>query len=641
MIEIICDQQLKLLTLDLTNNPLCISLEAYNGEKQIDLKLPQKNHFEAVCFYLEHLNDSFLKPFYISDYLEIPSSTSILLIRQNNEFIFIFCLSHQDQNISLSGFQAGITLHAKSGKSKVSKNKRPSLVILKGIHLHQTIERGINLVLELSGSIGKLIKDKVTFSPWLQRLGWESGAAFKLSVSHEKIIEAVLSLLDSGCKLGYVLIDEGWQNVEGSKLKSFEADLERFPFGLGGLTQELDALGIKHVGVFHGMMGCREGVHEELAKQYALAQDLNGCYFLGQDLGDTFEFFYNYYAALKKQGVTFIKVGDQSSPKFFLQKEHDVTLVYKNLQAAIQGSASIQFNSAHFNTDCLLDENLFYWTTSNIARVAEDIDLESPTNLFRTIRNMLVNSLWMQHLMLPDFDAWSTTNENSEILAVLHALSGSINVISDIAGDHNHHLIKKMVLPCGKILRSDLPLTLCQDSIFSDPIKNKKIYKAFTKKGEIGIVAAFNLTEEKCTLKGSVSPSDVEGLIGEKFALLSHHKGFIGCFDFKDKIEMTLKARSADVLTFAPVKNGIAVLGCYNFFLTSGLITEINIEDDSMHISTLTASPMMIYCEREIFEVRRNGHAIPWEYNEKRKILCIDTRSNFIDEHSVYSISFE
>lgn len=292
MREIICDQQHENLSLDITNDPLCISLEGNTHEKTIDLKLPQINHFDAVCIHLENANDSFLKPYYTTSYSKIPLSTSIILMRQNNEFIFIICLSYADQNISLSGYSEGIRLHAKS--SSLKSEKKAALIILKGTHLHETIERGILLSLKLTGDIGKSIKEKGAFSPWLQRLGWESGSAFKLDCSHDKIIKAISSLLNSGYKIGYVLIDEGWQDTEDSKLKSFEADLLRFPKGLAGLTKELSQLGIKHVGVFHGMMGCREGIHEDLSKQYKLEKDLKGRFFLGKDLGDTFEFFYDY-----------------------------------------------------------------------------------------------------------------------------------------------------------------------------------------------------------------------------------------------------------------------------------------------------------------------------------------------------------
>jgi hypothetical protein len=641
VIEIICSAKQEFLDLSLANEPLCIILEPYSGKLLMDLNLKETSQLKVLSIHSESIESSFLKPSYCSSVSDIASLSSLVFIRQENEFIIFFCLSYHDQKISLSGALNGLTLHAKSGKSLYSKSNRPALIIVRGVNLHEAIELTMKLALSITGETGNLSKGKTILPEWLQTLGWESGSGLKLDVSHEKIVQSVASLQRTGCKIGYVLIDEGWQQLENFKLESFEADQKRFPFGLKKLIDELQLMGIKHIGVYHGMMGSRGGIHENLSRKYGLKQDASKCYFLGQDLGNTFEFFYDYYANLKAQGVTFIKVGDQSSPLSCVETDGDVTSVYKNLQSAIQASASIQFNSAIFNTDCILNENLYYWTTSTIARVAEDMDLTNSANLMCTIRNNLVNSLWVQHLMLPDFDAWTTTDKNSEILSILHALSGSVNVISDPEGEHNDNLIKKMVLPCGKILKADLPLRLCNESVFCNPVIEKKIYKAFTFKGEVGIIAAFNLVEEKCTLHGFVSPSDIEGLTGERFALLSHHKGFIGCFNYQDKIEITLKFKGADVLTFAPVKNGLAVLGCYNFLLTPGPITEINIDEDSMHISTLAASPMMIYCEREIFEVRRNGHAIPWEYNEKRKILCLDSRSNHMNEHSVYTIVFE
>src|SRR5690606_1370349 len=85
------------------------------------------------------------------------------------------------------------------------------------------------------------------------------------------------------------------------------------------------------------------------------------------------------------------------------------------------------------------------------------------------VRDTLFNAFWNQYFMFPNFDSWKTTDKQCEILAILHALSGSINLINDHEGDYNHYLIKKICLPCGKILQADRILTLCKDSVFIDP----------------------------------------------------------------------------------------------------------------------------------------------------------------------------
>ncbi len=615
MVEIISDDQIKSKIIDLERGLVSIHLEDFGEDQKINLELAMSSDFKAVSLHLKEEDNIFFTPEYSSSYSDIKPKTFSLLIQNDSKFSVFLC---QGREIYLSGSRKGLMLNVNDRK-KEQEEGSSLLHIATGTNLYETIESALKASLKPEGSLRKL--PDIMLNPlWLKSLGWQSTVFLKESLSHEKIINAVSFLIKSGCPIKFVLIDEGWQQLMSGVLKSFDADVTRFPHGLKQLIDELEDLGVDHVGVSHGMMGAKNGLHEDLAKKYGIDEDALGNYFLGENLGKSFEFFNDYYAYLKTQGVAFIKAGRPASPY-----HTDISKVYKNLQAALQASASVQFNSAHFNA----------FPSSN----AEDTDFEYSFKLMTSIRNTLFNALWNQHFMLPDFGAWKTTDKHSEILAVLHALSGSVNVICD-KNSYNHHVIKKICLPCGKILMVDRPLTLCRDSVFTDPVNEKKIYKAFTHKAEVHVLAAFNLKQEPCTLHGFISASDIEGVVKGRFALFSHHKGFIGCFDSYEKIEVTLKPNHADVFTFAPIKNGVAVLGCYNFYLLRGAITEVNIDEDSIHITAWIASPMIIYCEHDVLDVRRNGAVIAWEYDEKRKILCIDSRLNHLDEHSVYSISF-
>jgi raffinose synthase len=625
-------------------------LEPFVGDIHFRISAKEGKNFKGFCSNLLSKTDSFTTPFYFNSFSEVAPNSYFILTQDEWGFTTYFCLSHQDMIVSLEpGDASCFVLKAASGTSRQANKKRNALLCVRGENMHQTINKTMELSLQLTGNLGKLIEDKLPQCDWLNSLGWESGASRGFKVSHANVLNAVQSLRLSGYQPGFVLINEGWQYLKtnlknkqvGKALGSFEADPIQFPKGLKGLVDDLLKEGVKHIGVWHGMMGYRGGVHVQLAQGYDLPPDPKGRYFLGYDLGRTFQFYYEFYEYLRKQGITFIKVGDQGSTGSYCRPGMDVTMLYKNLQCAMQAAASIQFNSTHFNTDCLRNENLFYWTTSRFARTADDIDINHPEGVMQTIRNNLTNSLWLQHLMQPDYDAWRTNTSQSEILAVFHALSGSINVISDCHGEHNIELIHKMVLPCGKVLKADKPLTLCDDSVFIDPIKEKKIYKAFTYKGTNGILGAFNLTCGKRTLHGSVSSRDIQGLKGDLFAIFSHHNGFVGVIKEGEHLAITLKPNESDVITFSPVKNGIAVIGCYSYFLAPGPISEVNVEENAMHISSLVAAPLIVYCERPILEVRRNNTVIPWEHDIKRNILTIDSRTHISNYYSIYSIAFE
>lgn len=629
--------------------PIVLALGPFSGEIEFQMNVPEGKGLKGLCFHLTKETVSATNPYYTESFSEIPES--FLIIAQSSMgYTCYTCLSHKDLIVRLGGSsEGGVGVRAISGISRRANQQRPVVLCVQGEDLYQTINLSARLSMQLVGGKGKLTEEKPPLPSWLDTLGWESGAAYGKAVTHDKVVNAVWGLRQFGIQPGFVLIDEGWQQVVSvrkeklrySTMISFEADSERFPYGIKGLVEELHRAGVHHIGLWHGIMGYRGGIHPHLARGYNLPPDPYGRYFLGYDLGRTFQFFYDFYGYLKNQGVSFVKVGDQNSARDFCRPGMDVTMVFQNLQAAIQAAASIQFDTPPFNTECLRNENLFYWTTSRLASACDNLDTQDLKGSKVAIRNLLVNSLWLQHLMKPDFNAWTTNQEQSTALGMMHALSGSINVISDPPGKHDQQLIKKIVLPSGRILKSDTPLTLCQECVFQDPLKGSQVYKAFTYKGNKGIVAAFNLSEEERTLHGTVSPKDVGGLTGKQFAAFSHHNGFIGVLQKDQEMEITLKPNQSDIITFSPIQEGIAVIGCYLFLLPPGPITETTIEEESVHISSLVTAPMIMYCERQVLEIRRNGEVIPWEYDHSKNVLAFDLQSNLVELPAMYTITFE
>lgn len=626
--------------------PVVVALDPYLGELSVPLDVGTDTPIQAVCYHSHGAEEAYSTPRYIDSYSKVTPRTFLLLCYDGIAYTGYLCLSYADQLVSICGGPQ-LTLKAVSGSTRLANQRRWAMVCQRGPEVHALLESIMRLALQLTGGQGKLYNEKVAIPSWLFSLGWTSKLCCGSHPSSETILGAVRDLHDQGFALGYVVIEEGWQQLAYNPkdrlmrpcLSGFDADAKRFPNGLKGLVGGLRDLGVHRVGVWHGLMGSRNGIHPDIARNYSLPPDDQGRFFLGYDLGKTFEFFYDYYAHLRKQGITFVKVGDQLSSHSFCRSGMDVTRLHKNLQIALQGAASTHFTAAHLNADCLHAENLWYWPTSNIARAADDLDLANPVGVLRAIRNNLANGVWLKQLMLPDFDAWLT--DAGEILAIFHALSGGPLQIGDGAGENHSQLLHKLALPSGKVFTADQPLTLCSDSLFINPLEEKHAYKAFTFKGTAGIIAAFNLCTGHRTVHGTVSASNIEGLEGNRFAVLSHRHGFVGAVERHTPIAMNLRPREADVFTFVPIIDGIAVIGCHSFFLSPGPITEVVIEDQSVHISSLIAASLLVYCERQVLEVRRHNEVVPWEYDSRRCLLSIDTRLHIEESPSIYSITFE
>lgn len=613
--------------------PLVVVYPPFDGEQKVLLKIKESENCRVLC---SSLGKKEVQPYYFKRFQELPESFFVVT-RDLVGYRAFFCLSHGGMSLSLVGDGRETAL---VGKGRIQE-QLPALVCVQGDNIYQTVALAIRLGLKLVGSGGKLSDEKPPLDSWLETLGWESGGAFGFHVTHDKILNAVWGLRQMGFQPGYVLIDDGWQESKSQGLSCFSADTDRFPYGLDGLVEELQRAGVHHVGISHPIMGSIGGISSGLAEQYQLKTNGSKRGILGLDLGKTFQFYHDFYRSLRRQGISFVKVKHQTEVNRFVQHGIDLSQMYGNLQSAIQAASSLHFDAPHLNSECLHNENLFYWTKSRLACAADDLDTQSVHGVRKAIRNILGNSFWLQYFMKPDFNGWTTGFPQSSLMALLHALSGTTNVISDPPGKNDGDLLKKSVLPSGNLLKTDHPLTLCEDSVFINPLQEPKLYKGFTFKGVNGVLAVFNISRRKKPLQEMVSALDIEGITGVSFAVFSHSHGFFGVYKKEDLFPITVKQNEADVMTFSPVRDGVALIGCYLFYLAAGPIQEVTLEEYSMHITSLVTAPMIMYSEKQVMEIRRNGDVVPWEYDDTKKLLTIDSRSTLREIPTVYTITFE
>lgn len=620
---------------------------------QFDLSI-EPGPMAMISYGLQEGRSAYTMPIYSSAFSDIPGRHYLTLIRRSTRtttpppnrfeqehYLLLLALSHSDMNSHFVGVSSGVELQVSAEKSS---RPRVAALLFRGNELHAALQTLLQGALVAAGDIGRLRINKPPLPPWLDRIGWESGLAFGPEVSHDAILETIADFHQKGIHFSYLLIDEGWQELAdhptANCLASFRADPSRFPGGLLETTRKLTRFGIHNVGVWHGLMGARGGVHSKLAKQYGLPVDETGRYYLGEELGPTFQFYFDYYEALKKEGITFVKVGDQGRARLCLDRGAESTLLYKNLQIAIQAAGSIHFNYPHLNADCLRNENLFYWSTSRIARAGRNLHPNSRYEVYRALRDHLSNSFWLHHLMQPDFDTWSSSSPYFETTAIFHALATSMNAISDRAGEQRRGVLQKLILPSGRILKTNSPLILTEESLFHNPLQEKVVYTASTRVANCGVVGAFNLLQEEEPLQGSLSPQNIVGLEGELFAVYSYRSGFLGRMRREERINITVKPRLPDIYTFAPIEKGVAVIGCHLFFLPRATLTEIQIEEEAVYLSSLVAGPTLLFCPRELLEVRRNGDVVAWDQDPETGLLCIDTRNQPIEMECHYTLLF-
>lgn len=627
MKKLLCGDRRPFARIEPRAGPVLVQFEPYIGQTTVELEIPFE--LQRGVAYVCDPGAAFSRPVFFRDWNSIPSNSFLLVIESEGFYTICFALSHLDQLISFSGADRGFYVTGLSGASRKANAVRPALVLMQGDDLYSTLRKALLQSLAETGGLGKGASDKV-LPRWMDAIGWQIDG----SQSADAMIQKAYSLIEKGYPLEFALLEGDWQETalhskarrSEQMLVSFEANSNRFPGGLKSLIHELHRLGIKHVGVSHSMMGAKGGIHPKLAKNYDLPPDREGRHFLGYDVGRTFQFYHDYYNHLREQGVAFVKVVDQNSPFDFCRSGMDVTALYKHLQTALQAAGSVHFHGSHFNGGCLLNPNLFYWGSSPMAEVSAD----------GSVIGNLQNSFWSQVLVHPDDGPWKKATLPD---VIFQALSGSHHLIcNEESGMHGH--LKKMLLPSGAMLQPDQPLTLSAESLFVDPCSEKTACMAWTSKGECGIAALFNFTDEYAPVMGRIGPRDIPSLLEDRYAVQSHFHGFIGVYGMDERFSVRLQPDEADVLTFAPIHCGVAVLGFVDYYLSPGPILEVDIEEDNVHISAMLGAPIRLYCEHEVFEVRRNGETIPWEHDSSQCLLEIDSHQTRLERHVNYTITF-
>ncbi len=108
-----------------------------------------------------------------------------------------------------------------------------------------------------------------------------------------------------------------------------------------------------------------------------------------------------------------------------------------------------------------------------------------------------------------------------------------------------------------------------------------------------------------------------------------------------DRYLIERSVHKPDVLSIIPIEREVAIIGCPKLFIPNGPILKTTIDEESMHISSQITSSLLLYCERAIHEIRRNGALIPWSHDRDRSLLSIDMQSPLIERPSQTILIFE
>ncbi len=390
---------------------------------------------------------------------------------------------------------------------------------------------------------------------FLEGLGWCTWDAFEHDVTEEKICEKLTELRDKGVPLRWVLIDDGWSTLaeEDEYITSFYSDKKKFPLGLGHCIERIkNEFGIKYVGVWHAFgaywKGVKEGSELYLEQKENLVRTPTDFIVPSFDPERAFAFWDAWYAYLKKCGVDFVKVDNQTGHSLIAEGSMATAEALRRAHAALERAAEKYFGSAVINCMGMGTETVQSRTHSIISRTSEDYCRDDEGYLDQLTMQDIYIPAWHGELYRSDFDMWWTDLASSPRVGALHALNGAPNYISDRVGHTDPAPILPSIEKDGTVRMPDFAVRPTFDCLYDCT----PCLKAWNRWGDAFGVFAVNCSSIE--MSDELTLCSIEGATSER--------GYVAYMYFEKRFEritdahalpFTLGAEAAESISLYPV----------------------------------------------------------------------------------------
>ena len=201
------------------------------------------------------------------------------------------------------------------------------------------------------------------------------------------------------------------------------------------------------------------------------------------------------------------------------------------------------------------------------------------------------------------------------------AVSGGPVYVSDTPEGHNFDLLRKLVLSDGTVLRADNVGRPTRDCLFADVTREPVLLKVFNYNRDCAVLGLFNANHhskkgDQKPIDGTVSPADVPGLKGEEFVAFSQVRNRVWRCRRDDREPVQLAEGAWEIVSFAPVDRGVAVLGLADKFNSTGAIVDEKwARDGSLKVSLRDGGSFLAWTEKPPREVTANGKSAEFNYD--------------------------
>lgn len=530
-------------------------------------------------------------PKFGKDLQDVPNETQgFIYMKNDGTYGVILPVVSEQYKCVIKGTEDG-SLQARlfSWFEKMNSCKALAFMYAEGDNPYELMKQCVKAALKLLNN-GTRSCDERRYPQIFEYLGWCSWDAFQIRVNEDDIIKKCQEFKDKDIPVKWAIIDDMWGEVHNfydqkydtrdemfrlmhsSKLYSFKADPRRFPNGLKTCIEKVNDYGIT-VGMWHPTTGywCGVDPEGEIYKELKdlLIQTEQGWFIPTYEQNKAYTYYNAYHDYLRNSGAEFVKIDNQSMTRRFYKKLAPVGEVARQFHNAIEASVGSHFDNQMINCMGMASEDMWNRSVSPISRCSDDFQPEDRAWFAKHILQCSYNTIVQGQFYYCDWDMWWTDDGQAAKNSLLRAISGGPIYVSDTLDRSRAEVLMPLVLSDGKILRPDKQACPTLDCLTVNPLTSGKIFKLQNMANGSGILAAFNIDAENAAVSGTVSPSEIDGLVGEEFAVYEHFSKEVKILKYDESFEVNLTDNDDFKLyVVVPLINGNGVIGRIDKFIS-------------------------------------------------------------------------
>jgi raffinose synthase len=606
----------------------------FHATESVMLKVGALEEVTGLMATYQH-KDWWTRPTFERDVRNLPPRTQTLLFERGSaaapHYYYLLPVCDEVFRAEMYGDEQGLVLTHAAYNGGHTECQTVSFVLGTDANPFQLVEETTNHAVNQLQSPVQLRSDKV-YPEILEYLGWCSWDAFYHKVNAEGLMDKAEEFAAKRLPVKWFMIDDGWLDVRDERLHAFTADKEKFPDGLGIVTDRLkQEYGLRFVGVWHTLFGYWGGIDpaSRLAADYAphLFRTNAGRIVPSPDGVNGFGFWQAWHGFLKQQGIDFVKVDGQSGVRNFLEHNRDIGRAARASHTSLEASTSLHFDNQVINCMGMAAENVWHRPYSAVSRNSDDFVPDATGSFKEHALQNVYNSLFHSQFYWGDWDMFWTNHPQGQNNGLLRAVSGGPIYFSDRVGETDAMQLHPLVLHDGRVIRCDGPGLPTLDCLFHDPAKEAVALKVWNTANGVGVVAMFHIYEGKQILNTSIRPSDVPGLSGEHFAVLDYFNGTVTVLGPNESLGVSLADEGYALFYVFAIDTQLATpVGLLNKYIAPGTVSRstrlpnrimVELQEGGEFGFLSHVDPVSVLVNGQVFPVQKRSPAV-----EKKTFLA-------------------